>query len=931
MTILGTLIGGRYRLDAEIGRGGMSTVYRAFDTVLERPVAIKVMHREIAADSDQLERFRREARSVAQLNHPHVVTVIDAGEEPSGEGSSQEWAGTPYIVLEYVDGETLKDVIRREAPLDIPQAIAYAIEIARALGAAHERQIVHRDVKPHNVLISSEGGAKITDFGIARTLSEEGLTVAGRVLGTTDYVSPEQALGEPVTGQSDLYSLGVVLYEMLTGEVPFHGDSPVAVAMKHVREDIPDVQQLRPELSAATAAVVDRAVAKDLDRRYKDAASMEADLEDVLAVEASRSGQATGEVTTVLRTLPGRTRRRLPWRMRHPARWVGSLALLAAIAAIALVVAADQTHRGTGVAGGVRSQPGLEAVILSQSAAHDYNPFGTGPENRDQVENVVDSDPNTTWSTEQYYGGNLKKAGGVGLGLYLDAAPAVAGKAIEIETPTPGFAAQVYVANHIDLALEYGSSTPLTARGWQGPVGASADVHSGERIQLKLGGASFRYYLVWMTTLPPASGDGPASEAVGALALAALEREPAETIEQAWIGGARRGDQLRVDARRSEAGHRVELVDQHLLAGHEEVDAGEPVTAAGEEHLDSEIADPAVRARADPRGDLQLHPPGGVLRSVVVEVAGEEDLARLGSAGALAAERDLGARRAEHAALDLAAGGQRLDDHERVVYEGLRQRGSQRGGLADLHDAYRGAEVGGLDEHRQAELGELGEHLLALVLEALLAHTAVGDLGNPDRRHQLFEEHLVEAQRRGGDARADIRHVEQLEQALDGAVLAERPVQRGEGDVRAEQPGGGRHAERRAIAAPYAIAADLDGEHAMARGEQSLADRRARGQRHLVLGGAPARENGDGQRLTRGRQGVDPLTGGVVVVGGGVVVVVVVVVCGLSAATVIVTVAPLRAFAPAAGLCLRTIPTCSGMVVVPASTFGLKPAFSSAF
>ncbi|MHB8532793.1 MAG: protein kinase domain-containing protein, partial [Solirubrobacteraceae bacterium] len=265
MAVLGTRIGGRYRLDEVIGRGGMSTVYRAFDTVLERAVAIKLMHREIVADSDQLERFRREARSVAQLNHPHVVTVIDAGEEPSPDGEEPA-AATPYIVLEYVDGETLKTLIRRGGPLEIPQALAYAIEIARALGAAHERRIVHRDVKPHNILIDPEGGAKITDFGIARSLAEEGLTLAGRVLGTTDYVSPEQALGQPVTPQSDLYSLGVVLYEMLTGDVPFHGETPVAVAMKHVREQIPDVQARRPQLSAATAAVLDRALAKDLQR-----------------------------------------------------------------------------------------------------------------------------------------------------------------------------------------------------------------------------------------------------------------------------------------------------------------------------------------------------------------------------------------------------------------------------------------------------------------------------------------------------------------------------------------------------------------------------------------------------------------------------------------------------------------------------------------
>ncbi len=505
MTVLGTTLGGRYRLDAQIGRGGMSTVYKAFDTVLERPVAIKLMHREIASDSDQLERFRREARSVAQLNHPHIVTVIDAGEEPHPEhspGSGHAGIGTPYIVLEYVEGETLKDLIRRDGPLEITEAIAYAIEIARALGAAHERMIVHRDVKPQNVLIGAEGSAKITDFGIARTLTEEGLTMDGRVLGTTDYVSPEQALGQSVTGQSDIYSLGVVLYEMLSGQVPFSGETPVAVAMRHVREDMPDVQTLRPEVSAATASVVERATATDLTRRYHDAAAMIADLEEVLAIEAARSGQATGEVTTVLRTLPGSARRRLPWRMRHPVRWLLSLALLGGIVALALVLAADRTHRGTGVPPGLTAKPGLSPVVLSQTSAHDYNPFGTGPENRSQVPNVVDSDPNTTWSTEHYYDGTLKKTGGVGVGLYLDAAPGVVGKAIEIQTRTPGFAVQIYAAQHVDLSKPYGDPTPLAARGWLGPVGESANVRDRERLQLDVGGKPLRYYLVWITKLP---------------------------------------------------------------------------------------------------------------------------------------------------------------------------------------------------------------------------------------------------------------------------------------------------------------------------------------------------------------------------------------------------------------------------------------------
>src|SRR6202035_2910495 len=305
--ILGTTLSGRYRLEARIGAGGMSTVYRALDETLQRQVAIKLLNREVASDSDQLERFRREARAVAQLSHPHIVGVIDAGEDE----------GRPYIVFEYVEGETLKERIRRCGRLPIAEAVAYAIEIARALGAAHSRHIVHRDVKPQNVLIDEEGSAKVTDFGIARTRDEEGLTADGRVLGTTDYVSPEQALGQPVTGQSDLYSLGIALYEMLTGEVPFKGENQVAVAMKHVREELPDVRVKRPEVSAALAAVVDNATAKLVEDRYADDAELIADLEDVLAIETARAGTATGEVTAVLKTLPTKARRRVPLRVRR--------------------------------------------------------------------------------------------------------------------------------------------------------------------------------------------------------------------------------------------------------------------------------------------------------------------------------------------------------------------------------------------------------------------------------------------------------------------------------------------------------------------------------------------------------------------------------------------------------------------------------------
>ncbi|HEX5893519.1 MAG TPA: serine/threonine-protein kinase, partial [Solirubrobacterales bacterium] len=252
------MLSSRYRLESKLGSGGMSTVYLALDEVLDRPVAVKLLHREISDQPDQLERFRREARAAARLSHPNLVGVIDAGEDE----------GRPYIVFEYIEGRTLKRRIQEEGGLPIDEAVAYAIEIGRGLTAAHARKLVHRDVKPQNVLIDPDGRAKVTDFGIARSLEQEGMTATGRVLGTTDYVSPEQAMGEDVDERSDVYSLGVVLYEMLVGDVPFRAETQVGVAMKHVNQPLPDVQTRRPEVSASVAAVIDRATTKDPRDRY---------------------------------------------------------------------------------------------------------------------------------------------------------------------------------------------------------------------------------------------------------------------------------------------------------------------------------------------------------------------------------------------------------------------------------------------------------------------------------------------------------------------------------------------------------------------------------------------------------------------------------------------------------------------------------------
>ena len=487
-TLLGTTLNGRYRLEAQIGAGGMSTVYRALDETLQRQVAVKLMNREVASDSDQLERFRREARAVAQLSHPHIVGVIDAGED------FDPAYPRPYIVFEYVEGETLKERIRRCGRLPIAEAVAYAIEIARALGAAHARHIVHRDVKPQNVLIDEEGSAKVTDFGIARTLDEEGLTADGRVLGTTDYVSPEQALGQRVTGQSDLYSLGIVLYEMVTGEVPFKGDSQVAVAMKHVREQLPDVQVRRPEVSAALAAVIDHATAKRREDRYADDAELIADLEDVLAIETARAGSATGEVTAVLRTLPASAQRRVPFNVRHRV-WAAITALLVVAAAAGVLVwLATRTHHGTGKLPIKTHQPGLHQISLCQSCAQGFNPLGSPSDESPNPGLAIDNDTSTFWDTQHYYDHKLDKAG---TGIYLNAGSGtttgVVARALRVIDNTPGFTATIYAR-----------TTPPPLR-WPDPawaqMSAATTVGANTLIPLAGGGTRYKYFLVWITSL----------------------------------------------------------------------------------------------------------------------------------------------------------------------------------------------------------------------------------------------------------------------------------------------------------------------------------------------------------------------------------------------------------------------------------------------
>jgi eukaryotic-like serine/threonine-protein kinase len=480
VTVIGTLISERYRLDEKIGSGGMSSVYRAFDPTLERWVAIKLMHRDISHDPDQLERFRREARAVAQLNHPHVVTVIDAGEDD----------GAPYIVFEYVEGETLKDRIRRLSRLPVSEAVAYAIEIGRALESAHASRLVHRDVKPQNVLIDPDGRAKVTDFGIARSLEAKGLTATGRVLGTTDYVSPEQALGHEVTGQSDIYSLGIVLYEMLTGEVPYTADTQVAVAMKHVREPMPDVQRRRPEISASLAAVVERATAKETQNRYQDVGEMVHDLEEVLAIEAARTGQTTGEATTVLQSLSGDTADYAPVRLRRPKRALAVTLLLLAVGAATAVLLIQRTEKGAGTPVVKKPPPGLSDVRLARNAASDYDPEGDNKESPEAARNAIDGNRGTNWNTETYQGG-FEGSNKSGVGLYVDAGKLIPARGLTLVTATPDFRAAVY-----------GSETvPPKLGGWT-RLSTVQSVKQDHTFRLRTRDRVYRYYLLWISKLP---------------------------------------------------------------------------------------------------------------------------------------------------------------------------------------------------------------------------------------------------------------------------------------------------------------------------------------------------------------------------------------------------------------------------------------------
>jgi serine/threonine-protein kinase len=451
-------------LEEVVGQGGMSTVYKAHDSLLERNVALKVLHQQYNEDEDFVERFKHEARSVAQLQHPNIVTVIDRGEED----------GRQYIVFELIDGENLKELVVRKGRLSVRDALEIALEIARGLAFAHEHGLIHRDVKPQNVLLNGDGRAKVTDFGIARSLDvEHGVTQTGTILGTSNYIAPEQASGQPVDAHTDVYSLGIVLYEMLTGELPFPGESFVAIAMKHIQEPSPSVLDVRGDVPLGVAEMIDRALEKAPEQRFPTMAAFAA------AIEASLAELDQGEDGAVTMVVPAAQRLQRQ-RHRKPVSPLPLLIGLLGALAIAAVVVGLLTFRS-----GSQDVPVGKAITIAGAGA--YDPYGDGTEHDSDAFKATDGNAATYWATEEYNSGleGVKKAG---VGLVLDTTSVVQLSRITVVTDTPGFTAEIRATNIQGTPGQKVSDSRVVGRTTRFAIDQPAPK---------------RFYVVWITKLAP--------------------------------------------------------------------------------------------------------------------------------------------------------------------------------------------------------------------------------------------------------------------------------------------------------------------------------------------------------------------------------------------------------------------------------------------
>jgi eukaryotic-like serine/threonine-protein kinase len=463
------VLASRYRLVRRIDRGGMAEVWEGRDEVLDRPVAVKVLDPRLAGDEAFHERFRREAVSAARLAHPNVVGTYDTGID----------AGVAFIVMELVSGQTLRDLLRDQSPLNPSQAVAIAAEVADALEYAHQAGIVHRDVKPGNILVSDDGRVKVADFGIAKAAVDSDLTQQGTFVGTAKYLPPEQVEGRPQDRRSDVYGLGVVLYEMLCGRPPFQADSDMAVALQHVHAEPMRPRQLRPGIPRSLERVVLKAMSKDPEARYATAAELRRDL---LAISLNDDATVAVDRET---TPPGGT---APTFVQSERSWLVPVVLIVVLAVtlgvVGLIFARSETGKNLLDSGG--SAKGQAVTLTGEPQA--FDPDGNGQEHNADLSKLTDGNPSTGWSTERYnneHFGGLKE--GVGFSLTLDRSRRLT--QLQLSSPSRGWSARVYVADGRKGALaEWG--TPVTTR---------SDIAGDATFDLK--GREGSAVLLWITDL----------------------------------------------------------------------------------------------------------------------------------------------------------------------------------------------------------------------------------------------------------------------------------------------------------------------------------------------------------------------------------------------------------------------------------------------
>jgi len=479
-------LGGRYVLKETISRGGMATVWRAHDDVLARTVAVKVLHPHLGEDADFLERFRREALAAARLTHPNVVGIFDTGNEPDGSGAEQH-----YIVMEHCGGGTLADILAAEGTLEAERVAVIGATICEALGYAHRIGIIHRDVKPANVLVGGDGTLKVGDFGIAKAaFTSHDVTTTGSILGTVTYLSPEQAKGEEPTACSDLYSLGIVLYELASGRAPFQGETQIATAMKHIHEEPQPLRSLRADIPRDFEHVVMKALAKDPGERYASAEEMNRDLERV-------GGRGAGTTATF-----APTPRPAPGPAPAPAgsgaaggdlRWIvqvliGVLVLVGAVVALSSLANDDGNDAET--PGGAANPNGGGGSAVQIQEASDFDPHGGDGEHPDEVDLSWDGNEATAWNTSNYNDPLPIQKPGVGLLFDLGADEEIGSVAVS-------------GSDGMSIEIRAGTSPPST-EGDADLVASDDDFSSGE-IALDEP-ASARYWIVWITDLPGGGG-----------------------------------------------------------------------------------------------------------------------------------------------------------------------------------------------------------------------------------------------------------------------------------------------------------------------------------------------------------------------------------------------------------------------------------------